>query len=430
MMSIIDISAVIKLLFLLLMFTLFCFDVLPAVQGLGADTVAGASSASVSGSGSGIVVGGGGGEIRSLLHLQQKGSSSSTLFNVKSFGAQANGHDDDTKAFMAAWKKACGFSGTVILLIPKGTYLIGPIKFTGPCENGYLKATTDLSKGIDLDLEAGLLMAKVPKHGLTTSAASIRVANFFPLFNLKFVAMNKTVVRGIRSLNSKFFHLALVECKNFKGSEINISAPANSPNTDGIHIERSTSVYFSRSLIGTGDDCISVGQGNSQVTVTSITCGPGHGISVGSLGRYPNEGDVRGLVVRDCTMTGTMNGIRIKTWPNSPDQSAATNMTFENIVMNNVTNPIIIDQEYCPFTSCASLAPSRVKLSDIYFKKIRGTSSSAVAVTLECSKGIPCQNIYLEDVHLDFLSGEKTATSSCRNVKVKYIGTQIPPPCT
>ncbi|KAI8553860.1 hypothetical protein RHMOL_Rhmol05G0048400 [Rhododendron molle] len=326
---------------LLFLLTLFCFDEgVIVVPGRG-------EKVALAGSGRGGVLGVGG--IRKLLHLQGKGnsSSSSAVFNVKSFGAQANGHTDDTK-------------------------------------------------------------------------------------NLKFVAMNKTVVRGIRSLNSKFFHIALVECNNFKGSLLKISAPANSPNTDGIHIERSSGVYFSRSLIGTGDDCISIGQGNSQVTVTSISCGPGHGISVGSLGKYPNEGDVKGLVVRDCNMTGTMNGIRIKTWPNSPGLSAATNMTFENIVMNNVTNPIIIDQAYCPFTTCASLAPSRVKLSDIYFRKIRGTSSSAVAVTLECSKGIPCQNIYLEDVHLDLLSSQEkkqVTTSSCRNVRVKYIGTQIPPPC-
>lgn len=96
--------------------------------------------------------------------------------------------------------------------------------------------------------------------------------------NLKFVAMNQTVVQGITSLNSKFFHIALVECKNFKGTKIKISAPADSPNTDGIHVERSSSVYISQSLIGTGDDCISIGQGNSQVTITRIRCGPGHGI--------------------------------------------------------------------------------------------------------------------------------------------------------
>ena len=74
-------------------------------------------------------------------------------------------------------------------------------------------------------------------------------------------------------------------------------------------------------------------------------------------------------------------------------------------------------------------APSRVKLSDIYFKNIKGTSSSEVAVSLECSKGIPCQNIYLEDVHLDLSSGDKLSTSLCSNVRAKFIGTQIPPPC-
>ncbi|CBI37725.3 unnamed protein product, partial [Vitis vinifera] len=336
------------------------------------------------------------------------------LFNVRSFGAQADGHTDDRRAFTAAWKEACASTGKVKLLIPKGTYMIGPITFAGPCNSvssltGYLKATTDLSEyGFSAGwIEFGWMKGLTLTGGGTFDGQGVEAwpYNKCPInanckllpTNLKFIAMNKTVVRGITSVNSKFFHIALVECNNFKGSQIKISAPENSPNTDGIHIERSSGVYFSRSLIGTGDDCISVGQGNSQVTITSITS-----------------------VIFD---------IWIKTWANSPDSSEATNMTFENIVMNNVTNPIIIDQAYCPFMSCASKAPSRVKLSDIYFKNIRGTSLSAVAVTLKCSRGTPCQNIYLQDVHLDLSSGEKHATSSCRNVRVKYSGTQIPPPC-
>ncbi|KAL9415642.1 hypothetical protein AB3S75_043854 [Citrus x aurantiifolia] len=376
--------------------------------------------------------------------------TSSLLVNVKDFGARADGRTDDSKAFEAAWKEACETTGAVTLLVPHGTYLIGPIKFAGPCKNvsnitvqmkGYLIASTNLSEyrsgagwvefgGVEgLTLTGGGTFdgrgAKAwPYNGCPTHFN----CKLLPT-NVKFVAMKKTIVRRITSVNSKSFHIALVECKNFRGSKIKISAPANGPNTDGIHIERSSSVHVSRSHIGTGDDCISVGQGNSEVTIASITCGPGHGISVGSLGRYPNEGDVRGLVVRDSTMTGTMNGVRIKTWANSPGSSAATNMTFENIIMNNVSNPIIIDQAYCPFTSCPTKPPSRVKLSDIYFKNIRGTSSSAVAVALECSKGIPCQNIYLENVHLDLSSGEKQPTSSCKNVEAKYIGTQVPPPC-
>lgn len=242
--------------------------------------------------------------------------------------------------------------------------------------------------------------------------------------------MNRTIVHHITSLNSKFFHIALVGCRDFTGSELSIFAPDESPNTDGIHLERSTNVHLSRSIIGTGDDCISVGQGNSEITITNITCGPGHGISVGSLGKYPNEQDVKGLVIRNCTMIGTSNGIRIKTWPDSPGRSTATNIRFENIMMKHVRNPIIIDQEYCPFDSCSSKAPSRVRLSDIYFKNITGTSASPVAVMLSCSKGTPCENIYLQDVHLNLSSGDKRLPiSSCENVKARYIGAQMPPPC-
>ncbi|KAL5562311.1 hypothetical protein UlMin_032058 [Ulmus minor] len=388
-------------------------------------------------------------KVQERSHLQDKGRSSS-IFNVKSFGAKADGQTDDSQAFMAAWKEACQSTGRIKLVIPKGTYLLGPVEFRGPCQNassiyvhmkGYLKASTDLFK---YESGGGWIVFQWV-DGLTLAGGGTfdgRGAQAWPYnncrinsnckllpTNLKFLATNKTIIRGITSVNSKFFHIALVECHNFKGTKVKISAPEDSPNTDGIHIERSTSVYFSRSQIGTGDDCISIGQGNSQITITSINCGPGHGISVGSLGKYQNEGDVTGLRVKNCTITGTTNGIRIKTWPNSPDASAATNMTFKNIIMNNVSNPIIIDQSYCPSSSCSFKVPSKVKLSDIHFKNIRGTSSSEVAVKLDCSKGIPCQNVLLEDVRLDLSTGEQP-TSLCSNVRAKFIGTQIPAPCT
>ncbi|KAK9145969.1 hypothetical protein Sjap_005872 [Stephania japonica] len=255
--------------------------------------------------------------------------------------------------------------------------------------------------------------------------------------NLRFVNMNRTRVDGIKSVNSKFFHMILQGCSDFQGRRIRITAPDESPNTDGIHIEESNDVTIANTVVGTGDDCISIGQGNTGITLSGITCGPGHGISsVGSLGRYPDEADVKGLIVKDSTLTGTMNGVRIKTWENSPVATAASNMTFENIKMKNVGNPIIIDQTYCPFVSCSSQSPSRVKISDISFRNIRGTTSSPVAVTLDCSKGIPCQGINLDNVHLTLVDqktsqrGQKpSATAFCQNVKAKYTGTQFPPPC-
>lgn len=86
------------------------------------------------------------------------------------------------------------------------------------------------------------------------------------------------MVKSIKSLNSKFFHIVLLGCKNFWGSNIVAQAPSDSPNTDGFHIERSSGINIYSSVIKTGDDCISIGQSNEQVVISGITCGPGHGI--------------------------------------------------------------------------------------------------------------------------------------------------------
>lgn len=80
-----------------------------------------------------------------------------------------------------------------------------------------------------------------------------------------------------------------------------------------------------------------------------MTCGPGHGITVGSLGKCPNEEPVEDFLVTNCILNNTDNGVRIKTWPDTPGTIKVTGMHFEDIQMVNVKNPIIIDQEYCPW---------------------------------------------------------------------------------
>ncbi|XP_065003178.1 exopolygalacturonase-like [Musa acuminata AAA Group] len=185
--------------------------------------------------------------------------------------------------------------------------------------------------------------------------------------SVKFVNTNNTIVKDITSLNSKFFHMALLGCHNFKGSGITITAPATSPNTDGIHLEGNSGVTIASSKIRTGDDCVSIGHGNSFVTISGITCGPGRGISVGSLGRYKDEEDVQNIVVKDSKLIGTMNGVRVKTWANSPVKTSAINMTFENLVMRNVGNPIVIDQTYCPYDKCDNSVSDEATLFVLVF---------------------------------------------------------------
>jgi galacturan 1,4-alpha-galacturonidase len=137
-----------------------------------------------------------------------------------------------------------------------------------------------------------------------------------------------------------------------KIEHVTITAPGTSPNTDGIHIGRSSGIIVADATIGTGDDCISLGDGSQDVTIERVKCGPGHGISIGSLGKYKNEEPVSQIKVLDCTITGTKNGIRIKTWPASVGASTASGITFKGITMDNVANPVNIDQNYCPYGQC------------------------------------------------------------------------------
>lgn len=147
------------------------------------------------------------------------------------------------------------------------------------------------------------------------------------------------------------FHISLLGCKDIKIQHVTITAPENSMNTDGIHIERSSGINVTDSVIGTGDDCVSIGPGSRNVHITKVVCGPGHGFSVGSLGMLKNEQDVVGVTVKNCTLNGTTNGVRIKTWPSSPP-GHASDIDFEDIIVNNAFNPIIVDQAYCPHKKC------------------------------------------------------------------------------
>ncbi|CAO2188955.1 unnamed protein product [Urochloa humidicola] len=365
------------------------------------------------------------------------------VFNVKNYGSMGNGVVDDTKPLMSAWKAACAAAGAVTLVVPAGTYYIGPVQFHGPCKastltfqlQGTLKAATDLKRFGNDWIEFGWV------NGLTITGGIIdgQGASSWP-FNkcpvrkdckvlptsVLFVNNQNTVVKDLTSVNPKFFHIALLGTKNIQISGLKISAPSPSPNTDGIHIERSTGVSITDTHIAMGDDCISIGQGNDNVEVARVQCGPGHGMSVGSLGRYAGEGDVTRVHVRDMTFTGTMNGVRIKTWENSPSKSNAAHMVFENLVMNDVQNPVIIDQKYCPYYNCEHKYVSGVTINDITFKNVKGTATTPVAVMLRC--GVPCQGLVLQDVNLKY-KGQGTASAKCENAKAKYVGVQLPKPC-
>ncbi|KAJ7008271.1 exopolygalacturonase [Populus alba x Populus x berolinensis] len=342
------------------------------------------------------------------------------------------------------------------MVIPGGTFVTSPVVFQGPCKStepivfevqGNVKATTDLS---EYSSEQWILFEII--DGLTLNGGgtfdgqgsavwkyndchenkqcqplpSVCIEHL-PQKSIKLSKVKNAFVHEISSVDSKYFHMHVTSCHSISIHNINLTAPANSPNTDGIHISHSDGVHVTSSKIGTGDDCVSIGQGSTNILISQVFCGPGHGLSVGSLGKYKNEEDVSGIVVTNCTLFNTTNGVRIKSYAAS-DPSQAFNITFKDITMDSVKNPIIIDQKYGSRNAACSVQPSRVKISNVHYQNIKGTSTSNVAVSFLCSSSVPCQGVELVDIDLAYI-GQKAnmpLSSSCLNANVKSGGKQNP----
>lgn len=63
-----------------------------------------------------------------------------------------------------------------------------------------------------------------------------------------------------------------------------------------------------------GDDCVSIQAGCSNIYIHDVKCGPGHGISIGGLGKDGSKACVSNITVRNVAMQNTLTGVRIKTW--------------------------------------------------------------------------------------------------------------------
>ncbi|OMO86778.1 Glycoside hydrolase, family 28 [Corchorus capsularis] len=176
--------------------------------------------------------------------------------DVMNFGAKADGKADLNQPLSAAWKQACASASPSKIVIPEGEFMLSQVTLEGPCKaplevqvGGNLKAPTDPSR-----------------------------YNNIPSW-VTFQRIDHLTLSGPGTFDGQ----------GLTFTNMTITAPDESPNTDGIHIGRSNEITITDSMISTGNDCVSLGGGSQNVTVRRVTCGPGHGISVGSLGKYKDD---------------------------------------------------------------------------------------------------------------------------------------------
>ncbi|CAA3027321.1 probable polygalacturonase At1g80170 [Olea europaea subsp. europaea] len=263
--------------------------------------------------------------------------SKTLVLNINDFGAQGDGFTDDTKTLEDIWTLACSSLSHSKIVIPAGkSYLVRPINFAGPCHS---KVTLRISGTIvsprDPEVWKGLNIHRwfyfhgvknliiegggvLDGRGEEWWARSCKINKTNPCTHaptaITFHRCKNLKVRNLTTINSQQMHMAFTTCRRVAVSHLNVLAPADSPNTDGIHISASKRVKLTNIIVSTGDDCISIVSNSSRIHMKNIVCGPGHGISIGSLGKANSSAYVQNVSLDGAYLFNTENGLRIKTW--------------------------------------------------------------------------------------------------------------------
>ncbi|KAK1356426.1 Polygalacturonase [Heracleum sosnowskyi] len=372
-----------------------------------------------------------------LLELPLSGITnipgSTLVLFVNEFGAIGDGFTDDTKALEDIWNIACSSSSKSKIVIPaQYSVLVRPIQFAGPCRSkvtitilGSILAPKcpDVWDGLNKQKWIYFIGVKnliIEGHGVVNGMGkewwfrSCKVNRTNPCQHaptaMTFHRCENLKVRNLMIIDSQQMHMAFTSCVKVVASRLRLSAPASSPNTDGIHISASTHVEVKNTIIHTGDDCISIVSNSSRIRVRNITCGPGHGIrpvfgSIGSLGKSNTWSQAHDVRVDGAHFLNTQNGVRIKTWQGG--SGFVSQITFKDLWMENVSNPIIIDQYYCDSQLPCQNQTSALQVKNISYIRVKGTSATENAIKFACSDNYPCKGLYLEDIQLVPESGGK-----------------------
>lgn len=377
------------------------------------------------------------------------------VFNLKDFGAVADGKTPATEAFKAAIAavKAAG-GGT--LVVPAGEYFSGPFELCGRLEfrlekgvlvkfsqkredyelpDGKFRALVSAKNCDDLHVsgegvldgqgEPWWVLAEDFKQKARAANAPSDTMPRPRLFVLE--SCNRVRVEGITLQNSPQFQCIFVRCQDVVFDHVKVFAPEKSVNTDGIDPSISQRIVISNCVIDTGDDNIAVKSGGkdnggvSDLLITDCTFRAGHGCSVGS---ETNEG-VRRMTVRRCTFEGTDAGVRLK----SPRGKGGPmeDILYTDLVMKGVQNAIVVTGYYPdkqipkPGTKDAPkpFGYGTPQFKGVTIRNVVATGGTKSAGLIMGVPEFPAQGIVLENVSVEAPVGLRMAYA--KGVKFKNV---------
>ncbi len=392
--------------------------------------------------------------------------------SVKDFGAVGDGVHEDTAAIQAA-----------ISFLPRG----GRLRFPA---GTYLTLPLCLKSHITLDLDQGAVIlgstqrerypivpaaavdpvtgAEIPQAGFEgqelNSYQSLLQASYaediaivglgaidgngqngdwwkdfqsFPASRPRVIFLNRckdVTLHGVTVKNGPSWHIHPFYSQGFSMLDCFVTAPKDSPNTDGIDPESCDGVDIIGCKFSVGDDCIAVKAGKIDMalkyktparrhTVRNCLMEFGHGAV--TLGSELSAG-IRELSVTRCYFRQTDRGLRIKTRRGRGKDSVIDDVLFDNIRMDQVLTPIVINMWYnccdpdrfSEYVWCREALPVDGRtphLGCFAFRNMECTGAQVAACYIDGLPESPIDEVALENITVSFAQDARPGMPSMRN---------------
>ena len=248
--------------------------------------------------------------------------------------------------------------------------------------------------------------------------------NQFPAARPRLMFFNRcrnVTVHGVHICNSPSWQLHPFYSEKIGIYDIQISAPKNSPNTDAIDPESCDGVEIIGCRFSVGDDCIAIKSGKIDLgtklnrsanahVIRNCLMDNGHGAI--TLGSEIGAG-VRNLEVSQCWFRGTDRGLRIKSRRGRGKNCRIDGVTFENIRMEGVLTPIVInlwynccdpdrESEYVWSRECLPVDDRTPQMGSFHFKNLVCTDAEVAACYIDGLPEAPIEEVTIEDVQIGF----------------------------
>ncbi|KAL8141622.1 hypothetical protein V2J09_014654 [Rumex salicifolius] len=249
--------------------------------------------------------------------------------SIADFGGVGDGNTSNTKAFAAAVQQLSQYEddGGAILFVPAGKWLTGSFNVTSHFTLG-----RDAAGGRFISLIFGTNLTDViitGENGTIDGQGEIwwqkfhkgKLKNTRP-YLIEIMHSDTIQISNITLVNSPSWNIHPVYSSNILVQGITISAPLNSPNTDGINPDSCTNTRIEDCYIMSGDDCVAVKSGwdeygiayampTKHLVVRRLTCiSPTSAvIALGS----EMSGGIEDVRAEDIVAVDSESGVRIKT---------------------------------------------------------------------------------------------------------------------